>query len=158
MGRRQGIGGDVWNIFILEKKDAENQFFLHLFVWGSESGREWVLRRPGGRGRRRGKGFFPGPVGPGIAMSLGRKIMSGVPSIIFKSHLHGLKRNLKTPSPRPRPFPLCPAPHRTLSLSAAGRLCSEEGMEGSFGAVEMSAEGKMGKEKPEVWASGKNLR
>ena len=34
-----------------------------------------------GRGRRRGKGFFPGPVGPGIAMSLGRKIMSGVPSI-----------------------------------------------------------------------------
>ena len=24
-----------------------NQFFLHLFVWGSESGREWVLRRPG---------------------------------------------------------------------------------------------------------------
>jgi len=31
-------------------------------------------------------------------------------------------------------------------------------MEGSFGAVEMSAEGKIGKEKPEVWASGKNLR
>ena len=29
---------------------------------------------------------------PGIAMSLGRKIMSGKPSIIFKSHLHGLKR------------------------------------------------------------------
>ena len=35
-------------------------------------------------------------------------------------------------------------------------MCSEEGMEGGFGAVEMSAEGKMGKEKPEVWASGKN--
>ena len=61
MGRRQGIGGDVWNIFILEKKDAENQFFLHLFVWGSESGREWVLRRPGagagGGGSRINKGI-----------------------------------------------------------------------------------------------------
>ena len=112
-------------------------------------GAQWKRAGPG-------RGCFQVPVTPGIAMSLGRKIMSGVPSIIFKSHLHGLKRNLKTPSPRPRPFPLRPAPHRTLSLSAAGRLCSEEGMEGGFGAVEMSAEGKMGKEKPEVWASGKN--
>ena len=39
-----------------------------------------------------GQGIFHLPVRPGIAMSLGRKIMSGEPSIIFKSHLHGLKR------------------------------------------------------------------
>ena len=45
-----------------------------------------------GRRGRAGQGIFHLPVRPGIAMSLGRKIMSGKPSIIFKSHLHGLKR------------------------------------------------------------------
>ena len=123
MGRRQGIGGDVWNIFILEKKDAENQFFLHLFVWGSESGREWVFRRPGAGAGGGGKGFFPGPVGPGIAMSLGRKIMSGVPSIIFKSHLHGPKRSRKKAFPPAS----CPCPGPSENPFAAG----PEGCRGS---------------------------
>ena len=52
------------------------------------------------------------PVSLGIAMSLGQKIMSGKPSIIFKSHLHGLKRFHKKPPPAAPAIPtaLSPAP------------------------------------------------
>ena len=56
-----------------------------------------------------GAGVFLVPAGPGIAMSLGRKIMSGKPSIIFKSQLHDLKRIAQNPLPPPSSPPL---PHR----------------------------------------------
>ena len=81
-----------------------------------------------GRGRRRGKGFFPGPVGPGIAMSLGRKIMSGVPSIIFKSHLHGPKRSRKKAFPPPPA--LAPGLRRTHSRPDRKVAGGAEGIKG----------------------------
>ena len=62
-------------------------------------------------------------VRPGITLSLGRKIMSGEPSIIFKSQLHGLKRIAQNPLPPPA----CPC--RIVSKCRAFRalrLCRAE--------------------------------
>jgi len=87
-----------------------------------------------GRGRRRGKGFFPGPVGPGIAMSLGRKIMSGVPSIIFKSHLHGPKRSRKKAfPPPPAPAPGLRRTHSRPDRKVAGRSRINKGIKENKG-------------------------
>ena len=69
-----------------------------------------------------GRGFFMEPVSPGIAMSLGRKIMSGKPSIIFKSHLHGLKRFHKKPPPAVPCNPRRPVPC-PRTLRPAARYC-----------------------------------
>ena len=75
-----------------------------------------------------GEGIFHLPVRPGIAMSLGRKIMSGEPSIIFKSHLHGPKRSRKKAFPPPPA--LAPGLRRTHSRPDRKVAGGAEGIKG----------------------------
>ena len=56
--------------FHSRKERCGKPVFSASFCVGSESGREWVSEGPG-QGQEAGERLFPGPVGPGIAMSLG---------------------------------------------------------------------------------------
>ena len=81
-----------------------------------------------------GQGIFHLPVRPGIAMSLGRKIMSGVPSIIFKSHLHGPKRSRKKAfPPPPAPAPGLRRTHSRPDRKVAGRSRINKGIKENKG-------------------------